>query len=137
MADRESAVERFDHVAFQVGDMDRAIEFYVQKLGFTLCSRQVNEEEGEEFAFLALGDLRLELIRDLREAEYRRPQIRPPYCPHLALETDDMEQAVARLRERGVPIVCGPLAIEGEETWVYFADPDHNVLEFIQWYRRK
>jgi hypothetical protein len=29
------------------------------------------------------------------------------------------------------------LAIEGEETWVYFADPDNNVLEYIQWYKKK
>jgi len=130
-------VERYDHVAFRVSNMDVAIEFYAQKLGFTLCSRQVNEQEGEEYAFLALGDLRLELIQDLRQAEYRGPEIKPPYCPHLALETDDMEQAVACLRERDVPIIRGPLVIEGGETWVYFADPDHNVLEFIQWYKRK
>ena len=127
---------RYDHVAFQVSNMDAAIQFYVQKLGFALLSRDVNAQEGEEYAFLALGDLRLELIQDLRH-DYQKPEVKPPYCPHLAIETDDMEQAVARLRERGVPIIRGPLVIEGEETWVYFADPDHNVLEYIQWYKRK
>lgn len=127
---------RYDHVAFQVSSMDAAIEFYVQKLGFTLLSRDVNAQEGEAYAFLALDDLRLELIQNLRH-DYQQPEVEPPYCPHLAIETDDMEQAVARLRERGVPIIRGPLVIEGEETWVYFADPDHNVLEYIQWYKRK
>ena len=29
---------------------------------------------------------------------------------------------------------CILFEIEGEETWVYFADPDGNVLEYIQWY---
>ena len=130
-------MEGYDHVAFQVCDMDVAIRFYVEKLGFALSSRAVNAEEGEEYAFLALGDLRLELIQDLKGSAYQKPEIKPPYCPHLAIETDDMEQAVGRLKERGVPIIRGPLAIEGEETWVYFADPDNNVLEYIQWFKKE
>ena len=126
---------RFDHVAFQVGNMDVAIQFYVEKLGFALSSRAVNQEEREEYVFLALGDLRLELIQDLSQAAHQKPGIKPPYCPHLAIETDNMERAVAHLREKDVPIVRGPLAIKDEVTWVYFADPDNNVLEYVQWHR--
>ncbi len=125
---------QFDHVAFQVGNMDAAIRFYVEKLGFTLSSRAVNQEEREEFVFVALGDLRLELIQDLSQAAHQKPTIKPPYCPHLAIKTDSMEQAVAHLREKDVPILRGPLVIEDEVTWVYFADPDNNVLEYVQWY---
>ncbi len=123
-----------DHVAFQVGNMNAAIQFYTEKLGFTLSSRAVNQEEMEEFVFLALGDLRLELIQDLHETAYQKPSVKPPYCPHLAIETDSMERAVARLKEKGVPIIRGPLVIEGKVTWVYFADPDNNILEYVQWY---
>jgi catechol 2,3-dioxygenase-like lactoylglutathione lyase family enzyme len=126
-------MDKYDHVAFQVGNMDAAIQFYVEKLNFTLSSRAVNQDEMEEYAFLTLGDLRLELIQDLDQAAYEKPQIKPPYCPHLAIETDSVERAVARLREEGVPIIRGPLAIEGEVTWVYFADPDNNVLEYVHW----
>jgi catechol 2,3-dioxygenase-like lactoylglutathione lyase family enzyme len=126
---------QFDHVAFQVASMDAAIQFYVEKLGFALASRAVNQEEMEEFAFVTLGDLRLELIQELNPAVYQKPSIKPPYCPHLAIETDDMERAVARLRDKEVSIIRGPLVIEGEVTWVYFADPDNNVLEYVQWYK--
>lgn len=126
---------QFDHVAFQVGNMDTAIQFYVEKLGFTLSSRAVNQEEGEEYVFLVLGDLRLELIQDLSQAAHLKPDIKPPYCPHLAIGTDNMERAVAHLREKDVPIIRGPLVIEDEVTWVYFADPDNNVLEYVQWYK--
>ena len=126
---------QFDHIAFQVGNMDTAIQFYVEKLGFALSSRTVDREEMEEFAFLTLGDLRLELLEDLNPAVYQKPSIKPPYCPHLAIGTDDMERALAHLREKEVPIIRGPLAIEGEVTWVYFADPDNNILEYVQWYK--
>jgi lactoylglutathione lyase len=102
-------------------------------LGITLLSRDVNPDEHEAYTFLALGDLRLELIQDL-QGDYQKPTIRRPYCPHLAIRTDDMQATVAHLKQQGVPIVRGPLAIEGEETWLYFADPDNNLLEYIQWF---
>lgn len=127
----------YDHTAFQVSNMDAAIEFYVTKLGFTFEFRSVNHEEREECAFLSLGDLRLELLQDLKIADYPKPEPQPPYCPHLAIQTDDMDQAVARLKQNGVPILRGPLKIEGAETWVYFLDPDHNVLEYIQWFKKE
>jgi lactoylglutathione lyase len=126
---------QFDHVAFQVDNMDVAIQFYVDKLGFALSSRAVNQEEMEEYVFLALGDLRLELIQDMSPAAYQKPGIKPPYCPHLAIETDNMERTIAHLREKDVSIIRGPLVIEDEVTWVYFADPDNNVLEYVQWYK--
>ena len=126
----------FDHEAFQVSDIDAAIQFYVERLGFVLASKAVNPEQQEAYAFLALEDLRLELIQDLKAESYQKPVVKPPYCPHLAMETDDMAGTVARLQQAGVAILRGPLKIEGEETWVYFTDPDNNVLEFIQWFRR-
>jgi catechol 2,3-dioxygenase-like lactoylglutathione lyase family enzyme len=127
----------YDHTAFEVSNMDRAIEFYVHKLGFTLASRSVNAQEQEAYAFLALADLRLELIQDLTHTTYAKPAVHPPYCPHLAIQTADMAQAVARLEEAGVAILRGPLEIEGEDTWVYFCDPDNNILEYVQLYRKE
>ena len=44
-----------------------------------------------------------------------------------------MGAAVRKLEAAGVAIAKGPLRIEGEATWMYFADPDNNALEFIQW----
>ena len=126
----------FDHVAFQLSNINAAIQFYVEKLGFSLISKAHNPEEQEAYAFLALEDLRLELIQDLKEDTYQKPVVKPPYCPHLAMETDNMDGVVARLQQAGVAILRGPLKIEGEETWVYFTDPDHNVLEYIQWFRK-
>ena len=126
----------FDHVAFQVSNIDAAIQFYTEKLDFSLISKALNPEEQEAYAFLTLEDLRLELIQELKAGSFQKPVIKPPYCPHLAMETDDMEETMARLRQAGVAILRGPLKIEGEETWVYFADLDNNVLEYIQWFRK-
>ena len=51
---------RFDHMAFEVSDLERAIAFYVDQLGFNESWRHRNEEEHEECVFLLRGDVRLE-----------------------------------------------------------------------------
>ena len=125
-----------DHCGFQVKSQDLAIKFYTEKLLFKLDYRAINEEEQEEYAFLSLGKARLELIQDLAN-DYDIPAIKKPYCPHFCIEIDDMAKAVSDLNALNIKIVKGPLKIENEETWIYFADEDNNVLEFIQWFNKK
>jgi len=127
---------KFDHAAFQVSDISRSIDFYVNKLGFKLLSNEVNKEEQEAFAFVVNGDARIELLQDLA-GPYEMPSVKRPYCPHFCLETDNMNQTVKMLKENNINIIRGPLEIKGEETWIYFSDPDNNVLEFIQWFHKK
>ena len=126
----------FDHFAFQVSDMDSSISFYTEKLGFKLKSRAMDEEEKEEYAFLEHEDARLELIRDLKR-EYKKSEIKMPYCPHFCLEVEDMRSSVDLLKKSNVPIVYGPMETEGDVTWVYFCDPDNNILEYIQRFKKK
>ena len=121
-----------DHMAFQVSNMDASIRFYTEALGLKLLFRHVNEQQHEDFAFLELDGGNLELLQYLG-APFVKPEIRPPYCPHLALATDDMDKTLRLFREHGIPIVRGPLEIPGEERWVYVSDPDNNIIEYIQW----
>ena len=125
-----------DHCAFQVRSLDAAILFYTGKLGFHLDFRAVNEVEREAYAFVSLGMARLELIQDLVH-DYVIPAVRKPFCPHYCLEVSDLATAMTDLNAKGIPIVKGPLLIENEETWVYFTDPDNNILEYIQWFNKK
>lgn len=124
---------KFDHSAFQVSDIDSSIDFYINRLGFRLCSKETDNNEHEIFAFLELGDARIELLQDLA-GPYEIPPIRKPYCPHFSLGVDDLKQVEEMLREKDVNIVRGPMEIKGEATWLYISDPDNNILEYVQWY---
>jgi lactoylglutathione lyase len=125
-----------DHTAFRVSDLDVAIRFYTESLGLRLLFRNVNNEEHEAYAFLQLEGGNLELIQTLN-ASFVRPKIEPPYCPHFALETEDMTKVLDMVRAKGINVVKGPLQIPGEERWLYVSDPDNNVIEYIEWKSRK
>ena len=128
---------KIDHIAFQVSDLDASIQFYKTVLGLKLLSKTVDEEHGEAFAFLELEGGNLELLQLLDQTEsHRKSEIKPPFCPHLAIRTENLERLVSALREESVPIVKGPLEIPGMVKWFYIADPDHNIVEFVQWLTR-
>jgi catechol 2,3-dioxygenase-like lactoylglutathione lyase family enzyme len=125
-----------DHMAFEVSNMDASIQFYTQTLGLRLLFRNVNAEEQEDYAFLELAGGNLELIQRLDGEPFVKPAIKPPYCPHLALTSEDMAQTLQMIEEHRIPVVKGPLEIAGAEKWIYISDPDNNILEYIQWLKR-
>ena len=135
LLDGEAHVMKNEHTAFQVSNMDESLAFYTQKLGLRLISRETNPAEQEDYAFLELEGGNLELIQRLADEPFAKPVIRPPYCPHFAMVTDDMARTVAMIKAAGIPIVKGPLEIAGVERWIYVSDPDNNVIEFLQWLR--
>ena len=126
---------KLDHIAIEVSNIDRAIEFYADKMGFILDSRAVNKDQQEEYCFLKSDGTNLELISDLKKSYNKKQKIQKPYCPHIGFVTDDMDRTIKELQTKNIEIIQGPLEIAGEETWVYFSDPDGNVLEYIQWYK--
>ena len=130
-------MQRLDHVALEVSDMAAAIAFYTSVIGLELMSCQTDDEHHERFAFLAMEGGNLELLQPLDDTNAPLPfapiEHRRSLCPHLALAADDLDAVAERLQKAGVPIVKGPLEIPGMVRWLYAADPDGNLLEFVQW----
>ncbi len=123
---------KLDHVALEVSNLDASIKFYTEKLGFVFVSRAIDEEENEEFCYLKSEGFSLELLYDRRKNIMTKGKVKRPYCPHICFATHNMEKTLEELKLKGIQIVHGPLLIDNEATWVYFVDPDLNVLEFIQ-----
>lgn len=122
----------YDHGAFRVSNLEKAIAFYTGKLGFRQLFLVDSEAFGERGVFLEYHGARLELIETIG-VSYQPAAPARPYCPHLCFEADDMDEVLAVLRKHGIPILDGPNEIPGSEQWIYFTDPDGNVLEYIVW----
>lgn len=95
-----------------------------------------NEKAAERYAFLDHNGARLELIETEHET-YRPSMPEPPFCPHLCFEAENMDSVLKMLRENELTILDGPNEIPNSEQWIYFADPDMNVLEYIVWLDKK
>jgi len=100
-------IRRIDHVAIAVPNIDAALPFFTEVLGLEVTHTDVEEGQGVVVAFLPAGDSELELIEpvDADSGVARFLARRGSGMHHLCLEVDDIDEAVARLREKGVALI--------------------------------
>lgn len=140
-------IQRLEHAAVSVADLDRAIAFYRDLLGFAVI--RVIEPRNDSMlstiaglpnakariAHLELGGAMLELF------EYVVPRGRP--LPpdrtqsdigwvHLGLSSDDVPADYDWLKRRGVEFLSEPVEFRPGVWVVYFRGPDGEVCELRQ-----
>ena len=100
-------IKRIDHVAIVVPDTQEALAFWQDALGLTLS--HVEEVPAQEtlVAFLPTGESEVELVEPTTETSgmARYMEKRGPGMHHICFEVDDIEQALARLKEKGVQLI--------------------------------
>lgn len=116
------------HVAIICSDYARSKAFYVDKLGFSVVREVWREERKDYLTMLQSGDVVLELFTK-PDAPARPTQPEALGLRHLAFQVEDVAQAAAWLRERGVE--TEPIredAVNGGRM-TFFRDPDGLPLE--------
>jgi len=116
-------------VRYIVGDVDRAVAFYVGQLGFEFV-----EQMGVAFARVRRDDLILWLAGPTSSAARPMPDGRHPVSGgwnRLVIEVDDLAAQVATMTAAGVTfrnaIVTGP---GGKQ--ILAEDPDGNPIELFE-----
>lgn len=107
------------HVSINVVDVDAAIAFYTELLGFTL--RDDRPDFRFPGAWLNVGGQQLHLIGG--EVPTAKGQ-------HFAVHVADLDAAVAELRERGAQ-VSDPSPV-GTGRQAFLTDPSGNLVEIHQ-----
>lgn len=105
-------LKRIDHIGVVVSDMDQARAFVEGVLGFEY-RREARIPEGQVHGlFFGLGETLIELIEvgdpDLRQ---KRLKGETTHIEHVALQVEDLEGTVEKLRAQGVTTTL-PQALE-------------------------
>jgi glyoxylase I family protein len=116
-------------VRYQISDVDGAIRFYTERLGFTLDMRS-----GDVFARISRGHLHLLLSGPGSSGSRPMPDGRPQTpggWNRIVLDVDDLEATIGRLRAAGTrfrnEIERGPGGSQ-----IQIEDPDGNPIELHQ-----
>jgi methylmalonyl-CoA/ethylmalonyl-CoA epimerase len=101
-----------DHVGLAVPDLDEAIKFHTEVLGWRVLHRETNEEQGVEEAMIGTGEqgsenAQIQLLAPLREdsAIGKFLARSGPGMQQLAYRVKDLDAVSATLRERGVRLL--------------------------------
>jgi methylmalonyl-CoA/ethylmalonyl-CoA epimerase len=104
-----SLFSKIDHVGIAVPDLDEAIAFYRDTFGVVSVHEETNEEQGVREAMLAVGDgaTRIQLLAPLNQESTIAKFLdrNGPGVQQVAYTVDDIEQASAVLRERGLRLL--------------------------------
>ena len=125
----ELKLNQIHHIAIIVSDYQRSRRFYVDLLGFPVIRENYREEK---------KDWKLDLkINENTELEIFAPENPPKRLSypeacglrHLAFQVDDIEEAVAALKGKGIE--CEPVRLDTftGKKMTFFSDPDGLPLE--------
>jgi lactoylglutathione lyase len=116
----------------RVGDLDRSIDFYRHVLGMELLRRKDYPDGKFTLAFVGYGDESENTVIELTcNWDTDSYDLGEGYG-HIAIEVDDVYEAVDELRSRGGKVIreAGPMNA-GTTIIAFIEDPDGYPIELI------
>ena len=112
------------HVCYVVEDLDRAVDFYQNKLGLAEMFDFVHPDGVKFGVYLGAGN---RTFVELFVGNHVPANDQQSY-KHVCFEVDDIEATVAELKAKGVEV--GPIKMGSDNSWqAWLADPDGNRIE--------
>ncbi len=134
---------RTHHYGVTVTDLERAVEFYGEKLGFDVLDRYTVsgpefetavglEEATGRFAHLDAGSGRVELVEyDPEGEESRGDEVNRPGVKHLGFAVSDVDGLYADLPD-DVETVSEPQTTSSGTRILFLRDPEDNLVEVVE-----
>lgn len=124
---------RLLHTMIRVGDLDRALRFYIEVLGMRLLRRKDYPDGKFTLAFVGYGD---ESETAVIELTYNwgvdRYELGNAFG-HIALGVDDIYKTCEEIKRRGGRVVREPGPMKHGSTVIAFVeDPDGYRIELIE-----
>jgi catechol 2,3-dioxygenase-like lactoylglutathione lyase family enzyme len=116
---------RMNHVGVSVKDFEESVRFYTQTLGFREAYRLRDANGIPTMSYIQISR---ETFLEVVPANANRP----PGLSHVGIEADDIQAAVARLRQAGAQVQDPRFAANTGATLTNVADPQGIRVEFLQ-----
>ena len=118
-------VNRINHVAILVKDLESALGFWRDALGLPVGRTEENQGENVQIAFMPVGESEIELLEpiDLDSSLGRTLEKRGPGIHHVCVEVDDIDATIARLQTHGVTLISDAPKVRDEGTRYAFVHP--------------
>ena len=121
-----------DHIGIAVGDLSQALAFYRDALGLEVEPPEEVASQRVRAHFVPVGEATLELLEptapDSPIAKFIEK--RGPGVHHITLRVDDIREALARLKARGIRLIDESPRAGAEGALIAFVHPasTHGVL---------
>lgn len=130
-------IERIDHIGIAVESIDKWIGFYRDVLGLKLKGSEVVAEQKVRTAFLTIGDGRIELLEPTSPDSPISGFLekRGGGLHHISLKVDDIEKALAALKNVGAKLIDEHPRIGAHGVKIAFVHPKASggvLLELCQ-----
>lgn len=125
---------KLTHASIRAKDMDGTIAFY-ESIGLKLVNRREIPQNEAEIAFLEApgGGAKLELTHYNRQESYTQAEYEDRVFDHIALETDDMDGVLQKVRDSGGNVTDEPFRLSpGGPRIAFFEDPNEVLVELIE-----
>lgn len=121
-------LQKQHHIALIVSDWEKAREFYVEKLGFSLVREVWREQQQDYLRMLRLGETCLELfVKPDAPARVTNPEAMG--LRHLAFHVENVEEGEKWLRSLGIETESIREDNVNGGRFLFFKDPDGLPLE--------
>ena len=125
-----TGITSIGHVAIRVKDIDRSLDFYVNKLGFKEMFR-LDRDDRLWIVYLRITDDQyLELFPEGHGD--RSPTAEAVGFNHMCLAVDDLDAVIAQLEAAGVALTRPKKVAVDRNAQAWIEDPDGNRLELMQ-----
>ena len=127
---------KYLHTMIRVVDLDRALKFYTEGLGFEIVKREDHAKDRFSLVFIrAPGDAHtpsqpmIELTHNWDTKSY----VRGDAYGHVAYAVDSIDEVQARLKRAGFDLSWGPgMTPSGRTKMAFIDDPDGYEIELLE-----
>lgn len=128
---------KINHLGIATKGIDEALKFWGDALGLENVHTEIVQDQKVRVAMLPIGESRIELLEPTSEDSpiSKFLEKRGGGIHHIAVEVDDIEDAMERLKSQGMRLIDESPRIGAEGCLVAFVHPSASngvLLELVQ-----